>query len=90
MKLYFSHEAQLFIYTLIIRHVNFNLPVEFDASARARQQLAALGIVPQGQQQYVAKVLNAAAWTYVAATLQAVLTLAYFALRFGGLGQGDD
>ena len=67
-----------------------NLPVEFDASARARQELATLGIVPRAQQQYVAKVLNAAAWTYVAATLQAVLTLAYFVLRFGGLGQGDD
>jgi Zn-dependent membrane protease YugP len=61
-----------------------NLPVEFDASNRAKAQLDALGIVPRQQQEYVRKVLNAAAWTYVAGTLQAVLTLLYFIMRFGG------
>ncbi len=34
----------------------------------------------------VSKVLGAAAWTYVAATLQSVLTLAYFVIRFAGVG----
>jgi Zn-dependent membrane protease YugP len=34
----------------------------------------------------VSGVLNAAAWTYVAATLQAVLTLLYFIMRYGGVG----
>jgi Zn-dependent membrane protease YugP len=66
-----------------------NLPVEFDASYRAKQQLAYLGIVSHADQFYVNKVLNAAAWTYVAATLQAVLTLAYFLFRFGGLNSDD-
>ena len=61
-----------------------NLPVEFDASRRAKAQLDALGVVPAKQQEYVRKVLNAAAWTYVAGTLQAVMTLLYFILRFGG------
>jgi Zn-dependent membrane protease YugP len=61
-----------------------NLPVEFDASNRAKAQLDTLGIVPRQQQEYVRKVLNAAAWTYVAGTLQAVMTLVYFILRFGG------
>jgi Zn-dependent membrane protease YugP len=61
-----------------------NLPVEFDASNRAKAQLDSLGIVPREQQQYVRKVLNAAAWTYVAGTLQAVMTLLYFIMRFGG------
>jgi Zn-dependent membrane protease YugP len=61
-----------------------NLPVEFDASNRAKAQLDALGIVPRQEQQYVRDVLNAAAWTYVAGTLQAVLTLVYFIMRFGG------
>ena len=37
----------------------------------------------------VSRVLNAAGWTYVAATLQTLLTLLYYLLRFGGLG-GDD
>lgn len=60
-----------------------NLPVEFNASSRAKQQLVELGIVPQQQMVYVNKVLNAAALTYVAATLQAVATLVYLVMRFG-------
>ncbi len=55
-----------------------NLPVEFNASARAKTQLAALGIVDGHQMVYVERVLNAAALTYVAATLQAILTLLYY------------
>lgn len=66
-----------------------NLPVEFDASSRAKEQLATLGIVSQPEQRHVSKVLAAAAWTYVAATLQSVLTLLYFIMRFGGLGHDD-
>lgn len=61
-----------------------NLPVEFDASNRAKAQLDALGIVPRQEQQHVREVLNAAAWTYVAGTLQAVMTLLYFIMRFAG------
>ncbi len=59
-----------------------NLPVEFDASARAKAQLVGLGIVPPAEMQYVNRVLNAAAMTYVAATMQAVLTLVYYLMRF--------
>ncbi len=58
-----------------------NLPVEFDASRRARQQLLALGLIQPGEEAVVARVLNAAALTYVAATLTAILTLLYFLLR---------
>ncbi|MEM7474582.1 MAG: zinc metallopeptidase [Planctomycetota bacterium] len=59
-----------------------NLPVEFDASARAKRELVDLGIVSNAEIHYVGKVLNAAALTYVAATLQAVLTLAYYIFRY--------
>ncbi len=59
-----------------------NLPVEFDASYRAKKLLVEHQIVPQQEMVYVNKVLNAAALTYVAATLQAVLTLAYYILRY--------
>lgn len=59
-----------------------NLPVEFDASARAKIQLVNLGIVSGPELPYVSKVLNAAALTYVAATLQAVMTLAYYIFRY--------
>jgi len=58
-----------------------NLPVEFDASSRAKQQLVTLGIVDRDQMVYVNRVLNAAAWTYVAATLQSLLTLLYLISR---------
>lgn len=60
-----------------------NLPVEFDASARAKAQLVALGVINRDELVHVSSVLNAAAWTYVAATLQSVLTLAYYLMRFG-------
>lgn len=54
------------------------LPVEIDASRRARQLLVAHGLVDCGlEAQAVGKVLNAAAWTYVAAFLTSV---AYFLL----------
>lgn len=61
-----------------------NLPVEFNASTRAKQQLVALNIINQQQLVEVNRVLNAAALTYVAGTLQAVLTLVYFLLRASG------
>jgi Zn-dependent membrane protease YugP len=61
-----------------------NLPVEFNASSRAKAELVGLGITNQQQLVYVDKVLSAAAWTYVAATLQAALTLLYYIMLFTG------
>lgn len=55
-----------------------NLPVEFNASSRAKAQLVSLGIVPAEEMTHVNKVLNAAAWTYIAATLQSVMILLYY------------
>jgi Zn-dependent membrane protease YugP len=60
-----------------------NLPVEFDASRRARAELLATGLIARGEEREVARVLNAAALTYVAATLTSILTLAYFVFRAG-------
>jgi hypothetical protein len=66
------------------------LPVEFDASNRAKRQLMSLGII-QSQQEAggVAAVLNAAALTYVAAAATALAQLLYFAMRLGLLGRRD-
>lgn len=61
-----------------------NLPVEFDASARAKRQLVAHGIISDYESQYVSKVLNAAALTYVAGTAQAIATLVYLLIRAQG------
>jgi Zn-dependent membrane protease YugP len=66
-----------------------NLPVEIDASNRAKAQLVGLGIVPAGSMSSVNNVLNAAAWTYVAATLQSVLTLLYYASYLTGGSSSD-
>ena len=72
------------VFTLI------TLPVEFDASRRAKELLPQLGLVVAGEQAGVAKVLNAAALTYVAAAISAVLQLVYFLLRAGLLGGSRD
>jgi Zn-dependent membrane protease YugP len=63
-----------------------NLPVEFDASRRARAALLDSGLVTAEEDGTVGRVLNAAALTYVAATLTAVLTLLYYLFRSGLLG----
>ncbi len=80
----FFVQLGIILYSGVVFFQVVNLPVEFDASNRAKAQLNELGIVPYQQQEYVRRVLNAAAWTYVAGTLQAVLTLLYFIMRFGG------
>jgi Zn-dependent membrane protease YugP len=66
-----------------------NLPVEFDASNRAKQLLVSHGIVGNQEMVYVNSVLNAAAWTYVAATLQSVLTVLYYVMHFTGGGREE-
>lgn len=64
------------------------LPVEFDASNRAKKQLMTLGILQSRQETGgVSAVLDAAAMTYVAATITAVMQLLYFAMRAGLLGR---
>lgn len=66
------------LYSLVVFFQLVNLPVEFNASSRAKEQLAMLGIADRDQMNYVNGVLSAAAMTYVAATLTSVLTLLYY------------
>jgi uncharacterized protein len=70
----------LFSATVLFQLVN--LPVEFNASRRGRQMLQAAGIITREEDRVVARVLNAAAWTYVAATLTSLLQLSYFLVRY--------
>lgn len=79
--------ALLFSAVLLFQVVT--LPVEFDASARAKRLAFDYGLVTQGERQGVSKVLNAAALTYVAAAVSTLLTLLYFLLRSGILGGRD-
>lgn len=74
--------AGIVLFSFVVFFQVVNLPVEFNASSRAKEQLAVLGIVGPGEMTYVNKVLNAAALTYVAATLQAILTLLYYVMRY--------
>jgi hypothetical protein len=64
-------------YSAVVFFQLVNSPVEFDASRRAKVQLNELGIVPVQQQDLIRKVLNAAAWTYVAGTLQTVFSISF-------------
>ncbi|MEM6792948.1 MAG: zinc metallopeptidase [Acidobacteriota bacterium] len=56
------------------------LPVEFDASARAKKLGFQQGLIMQSDREGVSKVLNAAALTYVAAAVSSLFTLLYFLL----------
>ncbi|GAA4424174.1 zinc metallopeptidase [Bremerella cremea] len=70
--------AGIGLFACVVFFQLINLPVEFDASSRARGILIELNIVPREEMPAVRSVLNAAALTYVAATLQSVLTLLYY------------
>ena len=74
----------LFSLTVVFQLVN--LPVEFNASRRGRQILESTGLISPDEDQVVAKVLNAAAWTYVAATLTSVMTMLFYLFQAGMLG----
>jgi Zn-dependent membrane protease YugP len=76
--------AGIIAFSAVVFFQVVNLPVEFNASARAKAVLVDLGIIDRDGLYYVNKVLNAAALTYVAATLQAIMTLLYLIFRFGG------
>ncbi len=72
------------LFGVVVLFQLINLPVEFNASKRARRILLANGMVTTDEDKVVAKVLNAAAMTYVAATITAIMTLLYYAtLVFG-------
>jgi len=61
------------------------LPVEFDASARAKQLLVQTGIIQSEQEQRgVNAVLNAAALTYVAGLVTAIMQLLYYVSLVSG------
>jgi hypothetical protein len=80
--------AVLFSAVLLFQIVT--LPVEFDASARAKRLAVEHGIVLAAEREGMDRVLNAAALTYVAAAITTLMTLLYFLLRAGLLGGRRD
>ena len=78
------------LFSAVVLFQLVTLPVEFDASARAKKLAFDYGIVTDGERQGVNKVLNAAALTYVAAAVTSIMTLLYFLMRAGLLGGSRD
>jgi len=66
------------------------LPVEWNASSRAKQAMVNCGLVTPSEASDAASVLNAAFMTYVASAISALLTLLYYLFRAGLLGGRRD
>lgn len=65
------------------------LPVEFNASKRAQEQLKNLAMVSQSDARGVSAVLSAAAWTYIAGFATSLLTLLYYVMLVSGMSRDD-
>ena len=76
--------AVAFLFALV------TLPVEWDATARAKQHMVTSGIVSPDQESAAGSVLNAAFLTYLAAAVSSLMTLLYYLLRAGIIGGGRD
>lgn len=74
------------LFTAVVLFQLVTLPVEYDASARAKRLAFEHGIVFDQERVGMAKVLDAAALTYVAAAISSLMTLLYFLMRSGLLG----
>lgn len=83
-------KAGIVLFSVVVLFQLITLPVEFNASARAKGMLASYGLVSPAELQGVSRVLSAAALTYVAAAASSVVTLLYFLIRAGLLGGRDD
>jgi len=75
------------LFSLAVLFSLVTLPVEYDASNRAKQMLRSTGLVSAQEYNAASAVLSAAALTYLAATLQAIAQLFYFVLIALGMGR---
>jgi len=77
----------IFLFAAAVLFALVTLPVEYNASNRARQMLQKTGLVSAREYEGASAVLSAAALTYVAALLQAVAQLFYFVMLAVGMGR---
>ena len=77
------------LFSAVVLFQLVTLPVEFDATARAKRLAVEQGLILQTERVGMDRVLNAAAMTYVAAAVTSLLTLVYFLMRAGLLGGRD-
>ncbi len=77
----------LFLFLGVVIFQIITLPLEFDASNKAKKMLFEYGLISNNEKQGVNAVLNSAAMTYVAAAAASITQLLYFALRLGLFGR---
>lgn len=82
--------AGIILFSAFVVFTLVTLPVEFNASSRAIAALVDTSIISQSEAADTKRVLDAAALTYVAAAISAVMQLLYFLFRAGLLGGRDD
>jgi Zn-dependent membrane protease YugP len=80
--------AGIALFSMVLLFQVVTLPVEFDATARAKQMVIEAGIVQPYERQGIDAVLDAAALTYVAAVVSTLLVILYYLFRSGVLGRG--
>lgn len=78
------------VFGVVVLFSIVTLPVEWNATARAKRYMTSAGIVAPEEQVLASRVLNAAFLTYVASAFTALMTLLYFLLRAGLLGGSDE
>ena len=82
----FLVKAGLILFTAAVAFSVVTLPVEWDASARAKKALVTAGILQPAERSHAGSVLNAAFMTYIAGAVSSLATLLYFLVRTGALG----
>ena len=84
----FLVKAGLILFTAAVAFSVVTLPVEWDASARAKKALVTAGILQPSEREHAGSVLNAAFMTYVAGAVSSLATLLYYLIRAGVIGGG--
>ena len=82
--------AGIILFSLTVLFTLVTLPVEYNASSRAKKLMVSAGIVSRPEAASAGAVLNAAFMTYVASAVSALLTLLYYLIRSGLLGGRND
>ncbi len=78
------------LFSMAVLFTLVTLPVEYNASSRAKKLMVSAGIVSRPEAASAGAVLNAAFMTYVASAVSALLTLLYYLIRSGLLGGRND
>lgn len=78
------------LFSAVVAFSLVTLPVEWDATARAKRLMVSAGIVASGERDMAGRVLNAAFLTYVAGAFTAIMTLLYYLARAGLIGGRRD